>query len=134
MKCCRDKFNVNQKIYEDLLEAVKNITPVISLIRESNKADIDMSDAFELMEQIDQYNLYAKFFAERIDVKAVRFMLKNDLSKEETLSMIYFVFNSDVRSYIRRSIANELKKDFPDEINAIKKYDYTNTGLESFLK
>lgn len=134
MKCCRDRFNVNQRIYEDLLEAVKKITPVISLIRESNKADIEISDAFELIEQIEQYNLYAKFFASKIDVKAVRFMLKNDLTKEETLSMIYFVFNSDVKSYVRRTIANELKKDFPDEINAIKKYGYTNTGLESFLK
>ena len=134
MKCCRDRFNVNQRIYEDLLEAVKKITPVISLIRESNKADIEISDAFELIEQIEQYNLYSKFFASKIDVKAVRFMLKNDLTKEETLSMLYFVFNSDVKSYVRRTIANELKKDFPDEINAIKKYGYTNTGLESFLK
>lgn len=134
MKCCRDRFNVNQRIYEDLLEAVKKITPVISLIRESNKADIEISDAFELIEQIEQYNLYAKFFASKIDVKAVRFMLKNDLTKEETLSMIYFVFNSDVKYYVRKNIANELKKAFPEEIKAIKKYGYTNTGLESFLK
>ena len=53
---CRDRFNVKQRIYEDLLEAIKTITPVIALIKESNNPDIDMSSAFDYIEQIDQYN------------------------------------------------------------------------------
>ena len=131
---CRDRFNVNQRIYEDLLKAIKTITPVISLIKESNKPDMDMSNAIDYIEQIDQYNQYGKFFASKIDVKAVRFFMTNDLTQEEKLAMLYFVFNSDVKYYVRKNIANELKKAFPEEIKAIKKYGYTNTGLESFLK
>lgn len=134
MKCCRDRFNVNQRIYEDLLEAIQTITPAIALIKESNKPDIDMSNAFDLIEQIDQYNQYAKFFAGKIDVKAVRFFMANELTEEEKLAMLYFVFNSNVKFYVRKNIANELKKAFPEEINAIKKYGFTNTGLESFIK
>lgn len=131
---CRDRFNVKQRIYEDLLEAIKTITPVIALIKESNNPDIDMSSAFDYIEQIDQYNQYSKFFASKIDVKAVRFLMTNNLTQEENLSMLYLVFNSDVKYYVRKNIANELKKAFPEEIKAIKKYGFTNTGLESFLK
>lgn len=131
---CRDRFNVNQRIYEDLLEAIKTITPVIALIKESNQPDIDMSEAFDLIEQIDQYNQYGKFFSSKIDVKAVRFLMTNNLTQEENLAMLYLVFNSDVKYYVRKNIANELKKSFPEEIKAIKKYGFTNTGLESFLK
>lgn len=131
----RKNFNSREQICENLLKAVRDITPVIPLIRKENtNKDMSISDCFDLCEQISEYDQYAKSFASQIDLKAVRCLLKNDFTQEEKLAMLYLVFNSDVKYYVRRSIASELKKDLPEEINAIQKCGITNLGLESFIK
>ena len=125
-----------EQICEKLFEAVKEIVPVIELIRKGN-ADNEMSaeEFFELADQIYEYEQGAKLYASLIDLKTVKALLKKyEFSEDEKLAMLYLVFNADVKFYVRNSIANHLKKDFPEEIKAIKKHGTTNSGLEIYIK
>lgn len=125
-----------EQICERLFEAVNEMVPVIELIKKGN-ADNEMSaeEFFELADQIYEYEQSAKLYAPLIDLKTVKALLKKyKFADDEKLAMLYLVFNSDVKFYIRRSIANELKKEFPEEIKAIKKYGTTSSGLEVFIK
>ena len=132
----RKRFISTEQICEKLCEAVKEFVPVIELIRKGN-ADNEMSaeEFFELADQIYEYEQGAKLYAPLIDLKTVKALLKKyDFSKDESLAMLYLVFNADVKYYVRSSIANYLKKDFPEEIKVIKKHGTTNSGLEVYIK
>ena len=125
-----------EQICEKLRKAVTEFVPVIDLIRKGN-ADNDMSaeEFFELADQIYEYEQGAKLYAPLIELKSVKALLKKyAFSEDESLAMLYLVFNADVKYYVRSSIANYLKKDFPEEIKAIKKHGTTNAGLEVWIK
>ena len=66
-----------EQICEKLFEAVKEIVPVIELIRKGN-ADNEMSaeEFFELADQIYEYEQGAKLYAPLIDLKTVKALLK----------------------------------------------------------
>ena len=132
----RKRFISTEQICEKLCEAVKEIKPVISLIREGNtNYELSAEEFFELADQIYEYDQGAKLYASLIDLKVVKALLKKyEFTEDEKLAMLYLIFNSDVKLYVRKSIACELKKDFPEEIKAIKKYGTTNSGLEVFIK
>lgn len=129
----RKKDDLNK---ENLVYAVKTITPVIALIREVNtNEELSSSKYYDIVDRVCEYDDYAEIFANYINIEIVRSLLEEEnFNKDQKLAMLYLIFNSAVRYKIRKKMAVELEKEFPEEIEAMKKYSYTNSGLENFIK
>ena len=120
---------------ENLVYAVKTITPVVALIREANtNKELSTSKYYDIVDRVCEYDDYAKIFAKHINVEAVRALLQENFTEDQKLAMLYLIFNSDVRYKTRKKIAVELKAVFPKEIETMKKYSFRNAGLETFIK
>ena len=128
----RNKDDLNK---DNLVYAIRTITPVIALIREANTNEELSSDKYyDIVDKVCEYNDYAEIFAKHINVEVVRVLLQENFTEEQKLAMLYLIFNSDVRYKIRKKIAVELKDVFPEEIEAMRKYSFRNSGLENFIK